>query len=306
MKKILFIICLINISPLYPQVSTNPNSIGIGQNTNSVIPLHINKNGELIRVQGNSPYISFWEGNNYNGFIQAFSTSLGIGTKNSRDLIFYINDAPKMSINGNTGNIKTENLLHINGGLALTSEFFAGGNSGASGQILYSSGPGGAPYWGPPPPPKYAVAARNNSGQTMTTPGSCPGPQCEFILNFPNEVFDDGNLLSGGVFTAKHTGVYLVKIRLPVHLYDYYSMEIDLKIYKNASSSPIDVERFSNIVGHFVHPSSYNFDRVIAHNTFEFENIYKLNTNDTLTFKLALPGYKTYTFFPRIFIYSIY
>ncbi|MCU0323767.1 MAG: hypothetical protein MUF45_00735, partial [Spirosomaceae bacterium] len=91
----------------FSQVSTLPHSIGIGQNTISSIPFHIRKDGEVARFQGLSPYISFYEGNNFNGFIQAFSTSLGIGTKNSRDMIFYVNDIPRINISGSTGFITT-------------------------------------------------------------------------------------------------------------------------------------------------------------------------------------------------------
>lgn len=101
MKKLLALLFVIQYS--FAQVSALPHSIGIGQNTLSSIPLHINKNGEVARFQGTSPYVTFYEGGNWNGYVQAYNNVFALGTKNTFDLNFYTDDLLRPRINASNG-----------------------------------------------------------------------------------------------------------------------------------------------------------------------------------------------------------
>lgn len=73
----------------FAQVTTLPNSIGIGPNTSSDIPLHINKNGEVARFQGASPYVTFYNAQDFYGYLQAIGDHFEIGSKGLYNIDFY-------------------------------------------------------------------------------------------------------------------------------------------------------------------------------------------------------------------------
>jgi hypothetical protein len=215
--------------------------------------------------------------------------------------------AMKIGSNGNIGmpTVSPFRKLNITGRVNIDAgslEF--NGNSGNSGDILISGGPSASPLWAAPTPstPKYAVSANNNSGQTLSTGSN----QTEFILNFANEIFDDGNLLSGGVFTARHNGVYLVHIQIPMNYLDHYLKGGTIRVYKNADTTPIDTAFFDNAVTQFdFNTSNYISDRVVRNRNCTLENIFKLNNNDQLTFKFYVPANTSITIRPQIYIYAV-
>jgi hypothetical protein len=89
--------------------NTNAGNVGIGINT-PLAPLHIKNDNQALRIQGSTPYISFYDnaGVTLKGFIQQFNNNLYLGTPGGNTtgvMEFYLNNSSKMTIlpNGNVG-----------------------------------------------------------------------------------------------------------------------------------------------------------------------------------------------------------
>ena len=98
MKKLFALIFIGQCS--FGQVTTLPNAIGIGQNTLPSIPLHINKSGEVARFQGTSPYVTFYNSNNFYGYFQAIGDHFEIGSKGIYNIDFFTGNLPRLRIYG--------------------------------------------------------------------------------------------------------------------------------------------------------------------------------------------------------------
>ncbi len=85
----------------------NTGNVGIGI-TAPLAPLHIKNNNEAIRVQGATPYISFYDSAGVNkGFIQQYNNNFFLGTPSSNPngiMQFYLNNEATMTLNPN-GNV---------------------------------------------------------------------------------------------------------------------------------------------------------------------------------------------------------
>lgn len=242
MKKLLALIFVIQYS--FAQVSTLPHSIGIGQNTLSSIPFHINKNGEVARFQGTSPYVSFYDGINMNGYLQAINSTFEIGTKNFYDMNFYTGDASRININGTTGMATFYQKLIAQNGIKLTGPLQTQGESvGADGMVLVSKG-NATPAW---------EDKRIGFQAYLANPINIP-TNSETVLSQFGENFDYSNSFdsSSGEFTAPSNGLYAF------HLNMYYSNNLSgpindkpavVKLYKNGiqftqTNHSIDVLQF--------------------------------------------------------------
>ncbi|HLO46454.1 MAG TPA: hypothetical protein VK175_19075 [Leadbetterella sp.] len=146
MKKLFFILLIFPIIG-YSQVNTLPNSIGIGQNTNTAVPLHINKPGEVARFQGASPYVTFYDALNFKGYIQVIGDHLEIGSKNNHNIDFYTNNLPQFRIDGTSGQITAFQKINANNGIRLSGPLQAENESvGPPGSVLVSKG-NATPAW---------------------------------------------------------------------------------------------------------------------------------------------------------------
>jgi hypothetical protein len=183
-----------------------PMSIQIGTGTLSSLPLHINYTGELGRFQGTNPFLTFYNGENWNGFVQAYGSIFAIGTKNNLNLEFYTGDLLRFSVGGSTGQSTAHQRLNALDGISLTGALRVAGNStGASGEVLTSAG---------------------NATPTWTTVNSNPqvGFQAKYLSDFTipyggvftnltnlTENWDDGGNnfnASTGEFTVPSSGLY--------------------------------------------------------------------------------------------------
>jgi len=145
MKKLLALFLMIQCS--FAQVTTLPHSIGIGQNTLSSIPLHINKAGEVARFQGTSPYVTFYNTNDFYGYFQAIGDHFEIGSKSLYNIDFYTGNQPRLRIYGDGSGITAYSKFNAGGGINLTGALRLSGNAGTIGNVLMSIG-NGTPIWG--------------------------------------------------------------------------------------------------------------------------------------------------------------
>ncbi len=201
MKKILFF--LFFTQSLIAQVATLPNSIGIGTGINSSIPLHINKNGELARFQGTSPYISLFDGLNMNGYLQAINNTFEIGSKNNYDLNFFTGDAQRLKIFGDGTGITAYSRFNMGAGMNLVGAMRMAGNTGALGDVLMSLG-NGTPVWSSVSQnPQVGFSAYLKVNKTLLN-------ATEHLIDNYNENFDDGNNFNPttGQFTVPSSGLY--------------------------------------------------------------------------------------------------
>ena len=203
MKKILILTFILLAYYVSAQVNIFSNSIGIGAGTLTSIPLHINKTGEVVRLQGTSPYLAFYEGGNWNGYIQAQGTTFGIGTKNNFDLNFYTGDLVRISIDGSTGQTSFNQRINTGAGINNIGALRMAGNAGNLGEVLMSLG-NGTPAWSSiNQNPQIGFAAYLAANKTLNN-------FTEYVIDNFAEHFDNGNVFYPvtGEFIAPSAGLY--------------------------------------------------------------------------------------------------
>ncbi len=81
--------------------NSNAGNVGIGLNTPGA-PLHIKNDNEALRIQGATPYVSFYNNSgSLRGFIQQYNDSLLLGTPSSNTngiIQFYLSNQPVMTM----------------------------------------------------------------------------------------------------------------------------------------------------------------------------------------------------------------
>ncbi len=289
MKKLFFILL---ISPIvgYSQVTSLPNSIGIGQNTLSTIPLHINKPGEVARLQGTSPYVSFYDGLNMNGYIQAINSAFEIGSKNNYPLDFYTGNQLRFYIGGNTGQayflrkLFADDGLQVQGNLAIYGPLSSNNNVGTSGQILTSNG-SSAPTWETHKVGFEAngnIAGYNNNTETI-------------LSGFAGVSFNFGNGFntSSGVFTAPTPGVYTFNLTLDIGITPSFTSNNPaiIRIFKNGSQWNFHSFLYSTHTGYG--------------NSIQSTYIINLDLNDTVHFSFFQASGASLNVRPRINGYTV-
>ena len=262
MKKLLFLFLFSQIA--LAQVTTFPNSIGIGQTINTAIPLHINKSGEVARFQGASPYVTFYDALNFKGYIQAISDHLEIGTQNFNNLDFYTNFLPRFRIDGTTGQVTAFEKINANNGIRLSGPLQAEFESvGPPGSVLVSRG-NATPAW-----------EEQKVGFRVITPVIViPNYSSTEIVTYNFPTFNDGGGFNKntGVFTAPSSGLYSFNVKINIHntttpLYDFIG---EIGIIKNSFLNLQYITRFSTDNNYFT--------------TLESNFLIKLDQNDAVKF----------------------
>ncbi len=297
MKKIILLLSLLSSILSQAQVSTLPHSIGIGQNTLSTIPFHINKNGEVARFQGTSPYVSFYEGGNWNGYVQAYNNVFALGTKNTFDLNFYTDDLLRLRINASNGQVYAQERFNALSGINLTGPLrVAGNNVGQLGDVLMSLG-NGTPVWSSiTQNPQIGFQAYLNTSLSM--------PNNTFVnLNGFIEDYDDGGGFNHatGVYTAPSDGLYFFKVSLlmsssPNPTFNVFSI---LRMFKNSTLNQQKNETFIMTQSQECGKENTFFIKLNANDTVDFSfyqsnsNSYNLSLSNYFAFK-TISGYKIY------------
>ncbi len=295
MKKLLFLL-LISQS-VFAQVSTFPNSIGIGQNTLPTIPLHINKDGEVARVNGVWPYFSFYDQGTWIGYLQSITGTMAIGTKNSSDIGFYTNDVQRFKVNGDgTGVFSNVRFNAISGLNLIGSLRVAGNNVGSNGDVLMSLG-NTTPVWS-------SINQNPQVGFQAFLSASINLPSNAFtnLTNFI-ENFDDGNAFNHatGAFTAPSAGLYFFKVAPSIAATP--ASALDVKCFVRAYINSNLVQQVNKVFrtdanyGHEVESTFYL--KLLANDVVDF-SIFQLNNSSTTLSTIAnsalgtISGYKIY------------
>ncbi len=207
-NKITFLLFVVIARISFAQVTTLPNSIGIGQNTNTAIPFHIKKNGEVARFEGTWPFVSFYDGITMNGYIQGIYPTFEIGTKNNFNLNFFTGNAQRLSIDGTNGMATFSQKINANNGLKLTGPLQAQGESvGAVGMVLVSKG-NATPAW-----EDKRVGFQAGLISEATLPNNT-----ESVFGSFTETLDYSNSFdnASGEYTVPSSGLYVFVLNVPI------------------------------------------------------------------------------------------
>ena len=133
-------------------VASVGQNVGIGTSLPSA-PLHIKSTSasEMLRIEGNNPYISFFDEATYKGYLWYNGNRMILGTSTDEPIVISANysiNPAYFTPNGRLGlgvSNPTE-VLDVAGNINLTGLIKVNGNSGTSGQVLTSNG-GSDPTW---------------------------------------------------------------------------------------------------------------------------------------------------------------
>ena len=145
-KKCMLFICITFISFI-----SIAQHVGIGT-TSPANPLHIKSTSEpeMLRIEGPTPYISFFNGTTYKGYLWYDGNKMILGTSTNEAVVIsanYFNTAyftPTGRLGLGISN--PAEVLDVNGNINLTGVIKVNGNSGTAGQVLTSNGTGD-PQW---------------------------------------------------------------------------------------------------------------------------------------------------------------
>ena len=209
--KISLVICA-----LFSGVIGFGQNIGVGTTAPSA-PLHIRSTTavEMLRIEGLNPYISFFDGPTYSGYLWYNTNRMELGTPlgsgqpvviaPDRTASTYFTTGGEVGI----GTSAPSEKLHVAGNVNINGALKFDGIGGTSGQILTSTGSSTNPVW--LSPVRVAFLTESAIPQTIV-PLAATGTRLE--LNA--EVFDDGDDFSTttDAFTAPGNGVYHFSVKV--------------------------------------------------------------------------------------------
>ncbi len=222
MKKIFVFFLSLTAFQVSAQVSTLPNSIGIGNGTDPNVPFHINKSiSEQIRLQGTTPYISFYEGATAKAYLQGFSGGIALGSYGTNDVHLYTGFTPRLTVLGTNGFVginksNPSQPLDVAGNLQFSGTLRPNGQTGGLNQFLMSTGGSSAPQW-TTISENPQVGFRGFTSVDFTIPFNT----IDVVLNNLSQAYDDGGdnfNPTTGVFTAPSAGLYHFAVQLPIVL----------------------------------------------------------------------------------------
>jgi hypothetical protein len=187
----------------------NAQNVGMGTTTPGA-PLHIKSTTavEMVRIEGLNPYISFFNGTDYSGYLWYNANKMELGTPTGsgepvliapgRVSTAYFTTAGRMGL----GTASPTEKLDVNGNINLNGLLKIDGSSGLAGQVLTSNG-ASSPSWQSVANPLTGFQAEHAINQTIAA-------LAQTKVNFTSENFDDGSdyNTSTSTFVVPATGVY--------------------------------------------------------------------------------------------------
>lgn len=115
---VLIVISLSLFSTAYTQVVTTSEQIAINtSNPQSGVSLHITDHGESIRLDGSSPYLTFYNGGTYNGYLYYHNNNMYLANLQFGALMLRTGGSTRFLIDGSgdvgIGSLVPESRLHI-------------------------------------------------------------------------------------------------------------------------------------------------------------------------------------------------
>jgi len=125
-------------------------NVGIN-NSNPLANVHIHSTTvEALRISGFNPAQTFYNGNNYVGYLQAYQNIMSVAADGSNRVGLFTVQTERLTVlpNGNVGinNVVPDQKLDVAGNVKFSGALMPNGNSGQNYQVLTSSG-SGVPEW---------------------------------------------------------------------------------------------------------------------------------------------------------------
>jgi len=190
-------------------------NLGIGITTPAA-PLHLKSNNqEILRLDGTAPYISFYNGTSYKGYLWHDGNSMILGSSTDQPVIISANYnlfPAYFTSNGRLGlgfALPSERL-HVNGNINLSGLLKINGNAGTAGQVLTSNGASN---------PAWENAALSNNIRFAVSFATGPTP-----LDYGQIIFTRYNLnpaevvISPSAITINRSGLYHFDIGVAAEL----------------------------------------------------------------------------------------
>jgi hypothetical protein len=105
----------------YAQVVTTPDQVSINTpDPQAGVPLHITDNAEAIRLDGTGPYLTFYDGITYNGYLWYTNDRMYLVNQQSGDIRLGTNSISRVTIDESgdvgMGTVSPESPLHVSDG----------------------------------------------------------------------------------------------------------------------------------------------------------------------------------------------
>ncbi|MBL0145862.1 MAG: hypothetical protein IPP48_08965 [Chitinophagaceae bacterium] len=181
-------------------------------NSNPQTEFHVvSTGGEALRLDGPNAYQTFYNGNGYIGYLQAFNNVMSLASQGSNRLGLFSSGTERLTVMpaGNIGIDNTNPLykLDIGGNVNFTGTINANGASGSAGQVLTSNGVA-APTWVNPTNSVYNTAVRKITTPLVTTIVNngvfvdVPNLTHTFTLNENNLMSVQVNITTNGLYCS--------------------------------------------------------------------------------------------------------
>lgn len=304
MKKTIFFL-LLSLQAL-AQINNVPAGISIGTNE-PTIPLSAKKlSGLKFHFSGLNPYLTFFEGETFVGYLQNISNTFEIGTKNEQNLTFMLGEASTAGFLGNTGQFYTHLAINFPLGLQAVGVFKNGypANAGTTGQVLRSRANYSSPIWSDfNYDPQIGFSAVRNTNLTIFNDVSAS------VIDGLTITFQDtpnSGMNNSGIYTAPSAGHYHFDVNIPFFEWAVGANgSLGVHLYKNN----VVQDGFFQSFGSYGTSNSQDglkmsFDVILAANDVVKFGIYQSNNSfvnvvipsaSLLSYqKLTISGYKIY------------
>ena len=192
---------------LYFNLHLHSQNIGIG----TLIPLaqlHVkSEDPEVLRLESPFPYISFYRGSDYKGYLWYNGGAIQLGTSSSEPVIIsgnYTSSPAYFTPNGRLGLgiFNPSEKLDIDGNINLNGSIKINGNAGSPGQVLTSNGTS-SPTW------TTATSSSNNIRFCVQFQGGTGVPSTDAMMTNTNYNLNPAEVLIGtSTITFNRSGLY--------------------------------------------------------------------------------------------------